>query len=230
MRMGMTKKIFFVIPAYNEGKSIAKVVRGLQKAGYHEIAVIDDGSADDTYSQAESCGAYALRHIINRGQGASLKTGIDFALKKKADVIVTFDSDGQHRVEDLPAMLKPVLDGEVDVTLGSRFLIKSKMPLGRRILLKGSVIVQWLFYGVMLSDAHNGFRVLNKRAARLIKIDSDRMEHASEIVEEIAKRELRYREVPVVIRYTDYSLAKGHGSFSQALKVLFKMLFRKLTN
>jgi len=224
-----TKKIFFVIPAYNEGKSIIKVIRGLQRAGYREIVVIDDGSSDNTYSEAAKCGVHVLRHIINRGQGASLKTGIDFALKNSADVIVTFDSDGQHRVEDLGVMLKPVLNGEVDVTLGSRFLTNAKIPLGRRILLKGSVVVQWLFYGVKLSDAHNGFRVLSRKAANEIRIDSDRMEHASEIVEEIAKRKLRYKEVPVVIRYTDYSLKKGHGSFGQALKVLFKMFVRKLT-
>jgi polyprenyl-phospho-N-acetylgalactosaminyl synthase len=224
-----TKKIFFVIPAYNEGKSIIKVIRELQGAGYREIVVIDDGSADNTYSEAEKCRVHVLRHIINRGQGAALKTGIDFALKNRADVIVTFDSDGQHRVEDLPGMLKPVLDGKVDVTLGSRFLTKTNIPLGRKILLKGSVVVQWLFYGVRLSDAHNGFRVLSRKAAQMINIDSDRMEHASEIVEEIAKKELRYKEVPIVIRYTDYSLAKGHGSFGQALKVLFKMLLRKLT-
>jgi glycosyltransferase involved in cell wall biosynthesis len=224
------KQIFFVIPAYNEEKSIGKVIDGLKKAGYYNIIVIDDGSRDKTFLESKKRNVFALQHMINRGQGAALKTGIEFALKQGADVIVTFDSDGQHRVEDLPAMLGPVLRGEVDVTIGSRFIKKTKMPLKRRILLKGSVLVQWIFYGVRLSDAHNGFRVLSREAAKKINIESDRMEHASEIVEEIAEKKLRYKEVPVVIRYTDYSLQKGHGSFFQAVKILLKMIFKKVTN
>jgi glycosyltransferase involved in cell wall biosynthesis len=222
------KKIFFVIPAYNEEKSIVKVVVGLKKAGYSNIVVIDDGSSDNTFEEAKKQGVAVLKHVINRGQGASLKTGIEYALKHGAEFIVTFDSDGQHRIEDLPAMLEPVIRGEVDVTLGSRFLTKTDMPLGRKILLKGSVLVQWLFYGVRLSDAHNGFRVLNRKAAQQIRIDSDRMEHASEILEEIVRKRIRYREVPVIIRYTDYSLKKGQASFKGAFKIFFKMFMKRL--
>jgi len=222
------KKIFFVIPAYNEEKSIGLVIDDLKRAGYKNIIVIDDGSRDNTYAEAKKKGVVALKHIINRGQGAALRTGIDCAIKQGAEFIVTFDSDGQHRVEDLSAMLEPVIKGEVDVTLGSRFLRKTKMPLGRKILLKGSIIVQWLFYGIRLSDAHNGFRVLSRRAAEQIRIESDRMEHASEIVEEIVKKNIKYEEIPVEIRYSGYSMRKGEGSFFGAIKILFKMIMRRL--
>jgi glycosyltransferase involved in cell wall biosynthesis len=224
------KKIFFVIPAYNEGKSIGRVVNELKKAGYNNIIVIDDGSKDNTYAEAKKRKAIVLKHIINRGQGASLRTGIDYALKNGAGIIVTFDSDGQHRIEDLEAMLGPVVKGEVDVTLGSRFLKKTNMPLSRKILLKGSILVQWVFYGVKLSDAHNGYRVLSRRAAEQIRIDSDRMEHASEIVEEIMKKKIKYKEVPVVIRYSGYSMKKGEASFFGAVKILFKMVIRRITH
>jgi glycosyltransferase involved in cell wall biosynthesis len=224
------KKIFFVIPAYNEEKSIGLVIDDLKRAGYKNIIVIDDGSRDNTYAEAKRKEVVALKHIINRGQGAALRTGIDCAIKQGAEFIVTFDSDGQHRVEDLPAMLEPVVKGEVDVTLGSRFLRKTKMPLGRKILLKGSIIVQWLFYGIRLSDAHNGFRVLSRRAAEQIRIESDRMEHASEIVEEIVKKNIKYKEVPVEIRYSGYSMRKGEASFFGAVKILFKMIMRRLTH
>jgi len=223
------KKIWFVIPAFNEEKSIARVLKELKSAGYKYIVVVDDCSKDNTYKEASKKGVVVLKHIINRGQGAALRTGIDYSLKKGAGYIVTFDSDGQHRVEDLPAMLKPVVNAKVDVTLGSRFLRKTKMPFGRRVLLKGSVWVQWIFYGVKLTDAHNGFRVLNRKAAKKIKITSDRMEHASEILEEIVKKKIKYKEVPVTIRYTGYSMKKGEGSFFGALKVLFKMVIRSLT-
>jgi glycosyltransferase involved in cell wall biosynthesis len=224
------KKIFFVIPAFNEGKSTGRVVNELKKAGYNNIIVIDDGSKDNTYAEAKKRKAIVLKHIINRGQGASLRTGIDYALKNGAGIIVTFDSDGQHRIEDLEAMLGPVVKGEVDVTLGSRFLKKTNMPLSRKILLKGSILVQWVFYGVKLSDAHNGYRVLSRRAAEQIRIDSDRMEHASEIVEEIMKKKIKYKEVPVVIRYSGYSMKKGEASFFGAIKILFKMVIRRITH
>lgn len=222
------KKIWFAIPAFNEEKSIAKVIKDLKSAGYKLIVVVDDCSTDNTYKEAKKKKIIVLKHIINRGQGAALRTGIDYALKKRAEFIVTFDSDGQHRVEDLPAMLKPVVNGEVDVALGSRFLRKTKMPFSRRFLLKGSIIVQWVFYGIRLSDAHNGFRVLNRKAAKKIKITSDRMEHASEILEEIVKKKIKYKEVPVTIRYTGYSMRKGEGTYFGAIKILFKMVMRRV--
>ncbi len=224
------RKIWFVIPAYNEEKSIGRVLKELKSAGYKYIVVIDDCSKDNTYKEAKKQKVVVLKHIVNRGQGAALRTGIDYALKNGAEYIVTFDSDGQHRVEDLPAMLRPVVKGEVEVTLGSRFLKKTKMPFSRRVLLKGSVLVQWIFYGVKLTDAHNGYRVLNRKVAQKIEINADRMEHASEIVEEIVKKKIKYKEVPVVIRYTGYSMKKGEGSFFGAIKVLFKMTMRRLTH
>jgi glycosyltransferase involved in cell wall biosynthesis len=222
------KRIFFVIPAFNEGRKIADVVRSLQRAGYNNIVVIDDGSKDNTYEAALRTGVHTLRHVINRGQGASLKTGIDYALLQGAEFIVTFDSDGQHRVEDLPAMLKPVLNNEVDVTLGSRFKRKTDIPFNRKMLLKGAILVQWLFYGVLLSDVHNGFRVFNRKASQKIKIQCDRMEHASEIVEEVHRNKLRFREVPIVIKYTAYSQRKGHASWIGAVRILWKMVVKKM--
>jgi polyprenyl-phospho-N-acetylgalactosaminyl synthase len=222
------KKVYFVIPAYNEAKSISRVVKDLKRAGYNNIIVIDDGSRDNTYSAAAKHGITVLKHVINRGQGAALKTGIDYALSQGADFIVTFDSDGQHRVEDVPAMLKPALRGDVDVTLGSRFLKRSHLPLSRKILLKGAIVVQSAFYRIILTDVHNGFRVLSRRAALKIWLKADRMEHASEIVEEIAKHKIPYEEVPVTIRYTGYSQSKGEGSFLGALRILYKMVMKKL--
>ena len=108
------KNTYIVIAAYNEQDNIVKVVRNLKKAGYSNVVVVDDGSGDNTYIAAAKAGAVALQHPINRGQGAALKTGIDYALLHGADIIVTFDADGQHRVEDLPAMIKPVAEGKVD--------------------------------------------------------------------------------------------------------------------
>ncbi len=223
-----TKDIFIVIAAYNEGKSIKRVLSALQKAGYTNIVVVDDGSCDNTFDIISKEGVFALRHVVNRGQGAALKTGIEFALRNGAEYIVTFDADGQHRIEDLPAMIRPVMNGECEVTLGSRFLRKVEMPWFRRFTLKIAILVIWIFYGVKMTDAHNGFRVMSRKAAQKIEITSDRMEHASQIVEEIHKKKIRYKEIPVIINYTDYSLKHGEGSFLGGVKVLIRMILRRI--
>ncbi len=222
------KSTYIVIAGYNEENRISAVINDLKKAGYKNIIVVDDCSKDNTSAVAKKAGATVLRHILNRGQGAALKTGIEYALSKNADYIVTFDADGQHRVEDLPAMLAPVTSGKVDITVGSRFLKKTQVPFARKILLKGSVIIIWLFYGIRMTDAHNGFRVISREAAKKIEITQDRMAHASEIIGEIKRKHLRYAEVPVVIKYSEETLRKGHGNIFQAFKVLWNMVMEKM--
>jgi hypothetical protein len=116
------------------------------------------------------------------------------------------------------------------VALGSRFLKKNNnVPFIRRLVLKAGVLVVWLFYGIMLTDSHNGFRILTREAAEKIRITSDRMEHASQIVEEIKQKHLSYIEVPVRIIYTDYSKAKGQSSLN-SLRIGLRMILRKLMN
>jgi len=217
-----------VMAAYNEEDNIDNTVKRLQDASYKNIIVVDDGSKDNTSKIAEGTGVAVLRHVINRGQGAALRTGIDYALLNGANYIVTFDADGQHRTEDLPAMLEPVLKGEADITLGSRFLKPTKMPFARKVLLKGSLLVQNLFYGIRMTDVHNGFRVLSRSAAKELDFKSDRMEHASEIVDLIHKKKLKFKEVPVVIKYSKDIIRHGQSSFFGAFNILFKMILRKI--
>ena len=216
--------LWIVIPAYNEGKKIKVVLKQLLKAGYKNIVVVDDGSTDDTYLQAKD--VTVLRHVINRGQGAALQTGIEYAQENGAKYIVTFDSDGQHDHNDIPLLLEHLKKGNYDIALGNRFE-KSKVPFFRKVVIKGGVIVVRLMYGIKLGDVHNGFRIFSHKVLDKLKITQDRMEHASEILENIAKHKLKYVEVPVNIVYTDYSLSKGQSSLN-AIKIFFKMLFKKL--
>lgn len=221
--------VWVVVPAYNEERHIEGVVEDLRTHGYRNIVVIDDGSTDRTSDISQKAGATVVRHIINRGQGAALKTGIDFALSNGAEYLITFDSDGQHQAKDIHDLLTPVQQGESEVVLGSRFLgTPDNVPLSRRILLRGSVFIIWLFYGLKMTDAHNGFRVLSRHAAERIDIRSNRMEHASEIINEIKRKQLRYIEMPVTIRYNDPRHMHGHGSYTGALRIFFKMVLQKL--
>ncbi|MEK6874600.1 MAG: glycosyltransferase family 2 protein [Nanoarchaeota archaeon] len=223
-------KTFIIVPAYNEAKHIATVIHDLQNHGYNNIIVIDDGSKDDTATVAKTCGATVLSHGINRGQGAALYTGIKYALLCNADIIITFDSDGQHLASEIPKLIKPIKQGIADIVLGSRFLRNtSHTPFMRKILLTGSRIIIFLFYGLWMTDAHNGFRALTRKAAQLIEIRSNRMEHASEIIGEIKQKKLRYLEFPTIIRYTDETIKKGAGGFIGAIRILIKMIIQKIT-
>lgn len=221
---------YIVIPAYNEEKSIGNVIDSLKKQNYYNIVVVDDGSKDDTYKIAKEKKVYTLKHIINRGQGAALQTGITFALRKGAEHIVHFDADGQHDPKEIKNILLPLQQKRAQVTLGSRFLKKQKVPFRRKLLLKGGIIAIWVINGIKLSDAHNGFRAFTREAAKKVVITSDKMEHASEILEKIQKYKISYEEVPVTIKYSKETLKngrKGQGQFD-SIEILLKMIMKKM--
>jgi len=217
-------KIFIVIPAWNEQCSIVHVLRGL-KEQYKNIVVVDDGSSDNTYKLAKQEGVFALKHLINRGQGASLKTGMDFALAKGADIIVHFDADGQMRAEEIEKMIEPIMNSKADVTLGSRFLNKkSNMPALKRFFIsRPAIVFDRIMSGLKVTDTHNGFRAFSREAAQKIEITLDGFAHASEILAEIADKKIRYQEVPVTIKYHEF----GQG-FSGGLRTLRDLLFKRL--
>lgn len=218
--------VFVVIAAFNEATCIEQVA-GEARRTYRNVVVVDDGSSDETSAAAKRGATYVLRHVINRGQGASLQTGIDFALRQGARFIVTFDADGQHRVEDIAAMVTPIWRGDCEITLGSRFLGDTvDMPASRRRTLRLAVLFTQIVNRVNLTDAHNGLRAFSNRAAREIDITLDRMAHASELIDQIRASGLPFREVPVQIRYTPYSLAKGQSSRGAFRIVLHYVLGR----
>ncbi len=224
--------VFIVIPAYNEARRLPRVLRHLARAGYRQVIVVDDASQDETAAAARRAGALVLRHPVNKGQGAALRTGIREALRRKADVIVTFDADGQHRIDEIARLVDPIIRGEVEVTLGSRFLGRAPgMPFVKRVTLWGSRLVERLVLGVRLSDVHNGFRAFSRRAARRLRITCDRMAHASEIVYRVHQLGLPFREVPVTIHYDAYARAKGQSVLNSfvILKDILLLRWRERT-
>jgi glycosyltransferase involved in cell wall biosynthesis len=201
--------VWVICAAYNEATTIGRVVTELDGAGYR-VVVVDDGSGDGTRHIAAVAGADVVVHPVNLGQGAALQTGIDYALSQGADILVTFDADGQHRVADIPVLLDALRHERAEFALGSRFLGQTyHLPALRRWILYAATIFTRLTTGLRLTDSHNGLRALTRRGAAAFRLRQNRMAHASEILVEIAHSGLRYVEVPVTIEYTAYSLAKG---------------------
>ena len=222
--------IFIVIPAYNEGAVLSQTVDELLPLGY-QVVVVDDGSAVSALHYLQDRPVHYLRHLTNLGQGAALRTGTDYALSQQAHVVVHFDADGQHSPDLIPRLIAPICSGEYDIVMGSRFLDsqdRARVPAIKQILLKGGVVVSWLFSGLWLTDTHNGFRALSSHAAAQIRLTENGYAHATEILELIRKSRLRFREVPVTIRYTEHSLAKGQ-SVLNSINIVFDLLVRKLT-
>ena len=222
--MNKTNKIYIVVPAYNEEKCIDGTLKDLKEHNYVNIIVVNDGSADRTGKIAKDNKVTVISHPINLGQGSAIQTGLEYALLSDAEIIVTFDADGQHRASDIDNLLKPIFNDEAEVALGSRFLNKtSNTPWKKKVLLKGGAFILFLMYCIILTDTHNGLRAFTANAAAKMKLESHGMEHASEIIEKIKIEKIHYLEVPVTIKYTRYSIKKGQR-ISNSLNILFKML------
>jgi glycosyltransferase involved in cell wall biosynthesis len=221
--MGCT---WIVIPAYNEGHVIAGVVGEAMRSG-HRVVLVDDGSSDATAEIAARTGDVVVRHPINLGQGAALQTGITFALAQGADFIVTFDADGQHRIEDVSKLLDALMADQADFALGSRARQTTNMPNSRRLLLWGATRFTRITTGLNVTDAHNGLRAMTRQGASRIRLRQNRMAHASEILDQISSSGLKYIEVSVNIEYSSYSLAKGQRS-SDAIDILLDLCAGRL--
>src|SRR6476660_8414847 len=139
-QMASRSQVYVVIPAYNEAPVVSRVVAEVGRAGY-AVVVVDDGSRDATADAAHAAGAAVVSHPFNLGQGAALQTGIDYALAQEAEVIVTFDADGQHRVSDISRLTETLLREHADFALGSRFLGQApNLPPLRRALLRAATV------------------------------------------------------------------------------------------
>ena len=216
-----------IIPAYNEEFKIYNIVKSVLGLGYN-VVVVDDGSSDFTAQEAKRSGAIVLGHFVNRGYGAALETGNQYALRHGYNIIVHFDGDGQHNAEEIKDVVAPIERAEADAVIGSRFLSDNKsLPIVRKVLIKFAVLFTWLFSGIKLTDAHNGFRAFSARALGVIQCRQDGMSYASEVIDQIAEHKLKIAEVPVTIQYTDYSKAKGESNIKKIF-VGLKFLWGKV--
>ncbi len=219
-------KITCVIPAWNEEKNIAKVIADVRPY-VDEVVVIDDCSQDKTSELATAAGATVFRHPINRGQGAALQTGNDYALSEGADIIVHFDADDQFLSSEIKDMVAPIISGQADIVFGSRFLgKKANLPFVKRIIIMPLAhIFTRLILGIRLSDPQNGFRAMSRSAAESIRIGNREMAHNSEIQIEAFRQRLRIAEVPITVVYHHFG-QKLSGGFKVARDLLIHKIIK----
>lgn len=217
---------WIVVPLYNEATVVGQVIADLHTQ-FPQVACIDDGSTDRSIAAAQEAGAVVIRHATNLGQGAALQTGIDFVLEQTtARYVVTFDSDGQHQVDDAAAMVRRARQKSLAVVFGSRFLdARTRAGYLKRLVLKAAAWATNQTTGLTLTDAHNGLRVIRRDAAALVDLQQNRMAHASEIVLQLGRTGLPWAEHPVHVLYTDYSRGKGQ-SLLNAVNILVDLVFR----
>jgi len=216
-----------VVPLFNESEVIRPVLAELCQH-FDRVIVVDDCSSDDSYQITNSFNVIRARHSQNLGQGAAIQTGIDIALEiSNWNVLLTYDADGQHQVEDAVKIAAVLLERpEIDVCLGTRFgITASNVPRLKRLVLKVATSLTNKITGVRLTDTHNGLRALRREAVARIKLSHYRMAHATEFISLVHQLQLRYIEMPVQIRYTSYSIAKGQR-LSNGFSILLDLLRR----
>lgn len=215
-----------VIPAYNESGHVGDVVRKTRPF-VDRVLVVDDGSKDATFQEAKEAGAIVVQHVVNRGLGATLGTGIKAARKLGADYVVTLDADGQHLPEEIERFRK-AFDEDYDVVIGSRMIeFEGNMSPRRRMYQRIGNLLTYMLFGLYVSDSQSGFRGFSARAADALEIRTDRMEVSSEIISEIQRHQFNWTEVPITAVYTDYSLSKGQ-SFTVGVKTALKLILHRL--
>jgi len=226
----MVGKTAIIIPVYNEADVIGEVIEEVRANGYNIILVVDDGSTDESFVTASAHGVVALRHKINRGKGAAVKTGIMAANLLDVDAIVTLDGDGQHDPADIAPLIQPIFEANCDVVLGSRLLDREDMPFVKVIANSIGNFFTWWFYGILVSDSQSGFRAYSRYAALIIDTKADKYEYDSKVIREIKKNMLNFKEVPVHTRYTEYSMQKKNKQgFVNGLVTLYRMVWNLIT-
>lgn len=211
-----------VIPAYNEGKYISDTVKHA-KQYVDEVIVVDDNSSDDTYTLAKQAGALVLQHRMNLGKASATKTGCETAYKRKAQIIILIDGDGQHNPDEIPNFLKS-FDDETDIVFGSRINTKS-MPLIRKLGTKSlEYSMKWLFH-VNIRDMQCGYRAFTSRVYPILRWKSKNYHADAEITARVGKNKLRYKEIPIETIYHDSY--KGM-TIIDGVSLLIKLLIWKI--
>jgi glycosyltransferase involved in cell wall biosynthesis len=224
--------LVIVIPAYNEGKVIRKVINSLPRKLCHiekiSVIIVNDGSSDDTAAQVKETGAILVSHSLNMGVGSATITGFEAAKMLNADIVVTMDGDGQHDARDIPKLIKSIIEGKTDIVIGTRLKSHSHMPPIKKIGNVGLSVITYLLSGRWTSDSQSGFKAFSRKAIENVRIEGSGYEFCSELIMEAAAKKLKIQEIPIQVIYTSYSRKKGQPILN-GVNIVAKLIFKKIT-
>ncbi len=210
------------LPTFNEEKNIASIIIKLKKK-YDQIIVCNDGSTDLTGPIAEKMGAIVITHPKNLGYGAAIRSLLTKFIELDGDILVTFDADGQHRVEDIESVIKPIIKNKADITIGSRFLGKNAdMPTYRKIGIKTITNITNMGTETKLTDSQSGFRAYHKRVIPDILPSEYGMGASTEILIKANKKQFRINEVPIKVLYEGNT--STHNPASHGVSVILSTM------
>jgi glycosyltransferase involved in cell wall biosynthesis len=222
----ITSDIYIILSCYNEEQTLEQVVTQLVERGF-KVIIVDDGSKDKSPIIARELvkkfnpNVFHYRHTINIGLGGAIKTGIKAALSRGAEIMITFDADGQHNPDDLYEMYPPLQEGKADVVIASRDF--NDMPTGRRFGNTVMNYITYVFQGKMVSDSQSGLRAFTNSAARKLNLKSPQYGVSSEIIGEINRNNLKLLEVPMTTIYDERTIQKGTNTMV-GIKIVLEFL------
>lgn len=221
--------ILIILPAYNEAAAIEKVLLDIKNEGYSRICVVDDGSSDNTLEIAQKFNIITLTHPINRGAGAAVQTGIEYARNNDYEYAILIDSDGQHLPEDIETLYNRMIETKADIIIGNRFLMTdNKVPKKRVAYNKIANTFTNFFTKNKYDDTQSGFRLLNRKAIESLKLKNKGFGFCSEMIIVSEKSNLQIEQTPIRVLYTEYSMSKGQNlreGVRTARSILWAVLF-----
>lgn len=216
--------IYILVPAFNEGKVIRQILSDLLTE-FSNVIVVNDGSSDNTIEEIEDLEIILLNHEINLGVGAAVQTGFDYVEKiSSSHAVITFDADGQHCIDDAVSIAKAIKTCDEEIIFGSRFIEHEKnIPFIKRIILKVIAFFTQKVTGIKLTDAHNGLKAYKVSAIKKLKLQFSGYSYESELIAEVAKKNINYKELSTNVKYTEYSVKKGQ-KLSNGLLIIEDLL------
>lgn len=223
MNIGENLDLTIGIPAYNEESNISNIITKLKKIA-NRIIVCNDGSSDLTGEIAQQLGAITINHSVNRGYGAALRSIFLKAKELDSEILVTFDADGQHRIEDIEKVIEPIINNRADIVIGSRFLSNADehVPGYRKIGIKALTKVTNISMNESLTDSQSGFRAYNRKALSEIIPSDTGMGVSTEILIKANKNKFRIVEVPITVLYDGNT--STHNPISHGTSVLLSTI------
>lgn len=228
----LQRRICVVMPAYNEGSVIGAVVKNAKKQfsnSLHSvtIAVIDDGSKDNTALEAEKAGAVVIQHILNSGAGSATATGLSYAEQNGYDIAVTMDADGQHLPSDVEKGIEKIIGTETDLLIGSRLIDSQGMSKVKVLGNRGLSFVTYVLFGIDSTDSQSGLRVFSRHALEELRWKTSGYEFCSEMLWRAKQQKMKIDEFPIKAIYTEYSKSKGQNNWN-AVNIIKSLLKRRI--